>query len=121
MNESCRVLIVDDDSRFAENLQEILSEAGFKVSTSGSARSALERRDLPRVAVLDLMLPDGNGVDIAKQLFARDPTIHILIVSGHLDPDMMDKVEKLPGVVSALPKPVAANDLLKRVGSATPK
>ncbi|MCA9645323.1 MAG: response regulator, partial [Myxococcales bacterium] len=68
------ILIVDDDRRFAENIQEILHDAGFEVSTSECAREALARRDLPRLAVLDLMLPDGTGIDIAKRLFARDPT-----------------------------------------------
>ncbi|MGE0320810.1 MAG: response regulator [Polyangiaceae bacterium] len=115
------ILIVDDDSRFAENIQEILNDAGFEVSTSDCAQSALAKRRLPRLAVLDLMLPDGNGVDIAKRLFARDPTIHILILSGHLDSQSAADLEKLPGVVSALPKPIAANDLLKRVGSAMEK
>ncbi len=115
------ILVVDDDRRFSENLAEILGDAGFNVSTSDCAKNALAKRRLPRVAVLDMMLPDGSGIDIAKRLFARDPTIAILILSGHLDEETLATVERLPGVVSALPKPITANDLLKRVGSAMNK
>lgn len=115
------ILVVDDDRRFAENLQEILNDAGFEVATSDCAKGALANRTLPRLAVLDLMLPDGNGLEIAKRLFARDPTIHILFVSGHMDPETAADIEKLPGVVSAVPKPIAPSDLLRRVGNALHK
>jgi DNA-binding NarL/FixJ family response regulator len=65
-------LIVDDDPRLAALVSEYLGEAGFRVSVAPDGRSALERlaRDPYDAVVLDLMLPDVDGLEVCRRLRA---------------------------------------------------
>jgi DNA-binding response OmpR family regulator len=78
-----QVLIVEDNEAFAENVAEALSEEGFSASVGSTAAAALGKRILPRIALVDLRLPDKSGLDVARRLFARDPTISIVFVTAH--------------------------------------
>jgi PAS domain S-box-containing protein/putative nucleotidyltransferase with HDIG domain len=80
------VLAVDDDADVLRATERILREAGFEVLTGTSAAEALEltRRHRPALVLLDVMLPDGNGVDVARQL-KGDPAladVFVILCSG---------------------------------------
>lgn len=76
-------LLVEDEESLAQNLAEVLHQAGHEVVVSHTASDALAQRRRVEAAVLDLRLPDGTGVEVARQLRARDPAIQILFISGH--------------------------------------
>src|SRR5918911_639955 len=81
--EEARVLVVDDDLEFADVLREILASAGYRVA---HARSGVEARAMldqvqPRLIILDLMLPDVDGLVLCSMLKARSPT-PIVVCSG---------------------------------------
>src|SRR5690349_3924354 len=78
-----RALIVDDDPDFAAGMAEIAKQEGFTASTAGSleeARAILSQAPAD-IAVVDLALPDGEGVDLLQEL--RDiPGTDVVLISG---------------------------------------
>ena len=70
---SPRVLVVDDNAAFLDNLQELLSDAGYEVVVATSCQAARERaKEGFDVALVDLRLPDGDGTALAAELKAGD-------------------------------------------------
>src|SRR6266436_6731381 len=67
-----RILLIEDDPRLAEMVSEYLGEAGFRVSIAAAGRAGLERlaREPFDALVLDLMLPDMDGLDVCRDLRA---------------------------------------------------
>src|SRR4029078_11310293 len=65
-----RVLVVDDERQILRALRVLLGGAGFEVSTAETAQDALDKLTVrpPDAAILDLILPDGNGVEIARSI-----------------------------------------------------
>ncbi|MBV8419039.1 MAG: response regulator transcription factor, partial [Hyphomicrobiales bacterium] len=110
-----RVLLIEDDSRLADMVGEYLGKAGFHVvhAESGARGLALHGREPSDVVILDLMLPDGDGLDICRQIRARSDT-PILMLTARGDP--MDRVVGLEmGADDYLPKPFEPRELLARL------
>jgi FixJ family two-component response regulator len=106
------VFVVDDDFRLREALQELLTSAEMNVVTFGSAVEYLEyaKPDLPACLVLDVDLPDINGLDLQTQL-ASDIHPPIVFITGH--GDVPSSVRALKGgAVDFLMKPFSEADLL---------
>jgi DNA-binding response OmpR family regulator len=109
-----RVLLIEDDSRLADMVGEYLGKAGFHVihAESGTRGLALHGREPLDVVILDLMLPDTDGLDICRQIRARSDT-PILMLTARGDP--MDRVVGLEmGADDYLPKPFEPRELLAR-------
>ncbi|HEX4829009.1 MAG TPA: response regulator transcription factor, partial [Xanthobacteraceae bacterium] len=110
-----RVLLIEDDSRLADMVGEYLGKAGFQVihAESGARGLALHGREPLDVVILDLMLPDTDGLDICQQIRARSDT-PILMLTARGDP--MDRVVGLEmGADDYLPKPFEPRELLARL------
>jgi DNA-binding response OmpR family regulator len=109
--------LIEDDSRLAAMVSEYLGKAGFHVvhAETGARGLALHGREPPDVVILDLMLPDGDGLDICRQMRARsDSPIPILMLTARGDP--MDRVVGLEmGADDYLPKPFEPRELLARL------
>jgi DNA-binding NarL/FixJ family response regulator len=84
-----RVLIVDDHLTFAEALGLALNlEEAFEVlPPAGTASAAIDAvmREHPDVVIMDVHLPDGDGVETTRRILALDPSVRIIILSGFLD------------------------------------
>lgn len=78
-------LLVDDEESLTQNLAEALTASGYDVVVTHSAAEALAQNRRLHTAVLDYRLPDGTGLEVARQLRARDPSIQILFISGFTD------------------------------------
>jgi two-component system phosphate regulon response regulator OmpR len=110
-----RVLLIEDDSRLAAMVDEYLGKAGFHVlhADSGARGLALHGREPVDVVILDLMLPDADGLDICRQIRARSDS-PILMLTARGDP--MDRVVGLEmGADDYLPKPFEPRELLARL------
>jgi two-component system OmpR family response regulator len=111
-----RVLVVEDDATIAAFVARGLREAGFTVDTARDGRTAFtmataEPYDL---AIVDLMLPELDGLSLIDQLRARDVTVPVLILTAKRSID--DRVEGLQrGGDDYLTKPFAFPELLARV------
>lgn len=113
------VLVVDDDAAIRRTLSINLRARGYEVETAGDGRSALQVVDerVPDVVLLDLGLPDLDGVSVLRQLrsFTEVP---VIVVSARSDSD--DKVEALDlGADDYVTKPFSLEELLARVRAAT--
>ena len=106
------VFVVDDDFRLREALQELLTSAHLNVVTFGSAAEYLEfaKPDLPGCLILDVGLPDINGLELQGQL-AGQPHPHIVFITGHGDVPSSVRALKA-GAVDFLTKPFSEADLM---------
>jgi DNA-binding response OmpR family regulator len=110
-----RILLIEDDARLAEMVSEYLGEAGFRVTTAAAGRIGLEQlaREAFDALVLDLTLPDLDGLEVCRQLRAKaDIPVLMLTARG----DAMDRVVGLElGADDYLPKPFEPRELLARL------
>jgi len=111
------VLLVDDDPDIQATLRLHLRADGYAVVSAGTVAEGkrLVQDQLPHVAVVDLMLPDGSGLEVAKELrqFAAVPIIVLTAVD-----DEESKIEKLQGVADDyVTKPFSARELSARIAS----
>lgn len=115
---STRLLLVDDDARLTSMLADYLTAAGFEVAVAGNlaqGRQALEGA-LPELLVLDLMLPDGDGLDFCRGLRsdARTRRLPVLMLSARGEP--MDRILGLElGADDYLAKPFEPRELQARI------
>src|SRR6476646_8692821 len=110
-----RILLVEDDVRLAEMISEYLGEAGFHVATAGNGAAALAHLAEAECAavVLDLTLPDMDGLDICRQLRAKSDTPVLMLTARG---DAMDRIIGLEiGADDYLPKPFEPRELLARI------
>jgi DNA-binding NtrC family response regulator len=100
------VLIVDDDSNTREALVEITAAEGFSASVAGNIREAQLQiaRQRPDVVLIDLKLPDGNGMDLFNDIEAR-ATTEIVLITGHASVETAVEALRL-GAADYLTKPV---------------
>jgi DNA-binding NarL/FixJ family response regulator len=82
------VLLIDDDARFADVVRSALVEDGYDVvevvSAADAAESAVARHG-PDVVVLDLVLPGGDGLELADRLRAAHPRLPVVVFSSLFD------------------------------------
>ncbi|MDZ4868265.1 MAG: response regulator, partial [Alphaproteobacteria bacterium] len=78
-----RILLIEDDARLARMVDDYLSGAGFRVTqaATGKAGLALAERDSFDALVLDLMLPDMDGLDVCKALRVRNQTPILMLTA----------------------------------------
>ncbi|MEW1955884.1 response regulator transcription factor [Terrabacter sp. NPDC080008] len=113
-----RILVVDDDPRLLRTLSIALRGHGHEVLTSADGRSAVQAalEDAPDVVILDLGLPDLDGVEVLRQV-RRDSAVPVIVLSARHDSD--DKVEALDlGADDYVTKPFGVEELLARVRAA---
>ncbi|HVG57625.1 MAG TPA: ATP-binding protein [Hyalangium sp.] len=107
-----RVLVVDDNAAFLDNLQELLGDAGYEVSTAESCQAALERaRAGFDVALVDLRLPDGEGTALAAELKHVHVESEVVLLTGFATLETAMAAVRA-GACAYLMKPCAPQDLL---------
>jgi len=110
-----RILLIEDDSRLAEMISEYLGESGFRVSVAAGGRAGLERlaREPFDALVLDLMLPDMDGLEVCRELRAKSDTPVLMLTARG---DAADRIVGLElGADDYLPKPFQPRELLARL------
>jgi FixJ family two-component response regulator len=112
------VYVVDDDPRICEALDALLSTYDLHVVTFGSAAAylAASKPDIPACLVLDVQLPDINGLDLLKQSGQR-PLPQIVFITGHGDIPTSVRAIKA-GAVDFLTKPLKEPDLMRAIHAA---
>jgi two-component system, OmpR family, KDP operon response regulator KdpE len=112
-----RVLVVDDERQILRALRIILRDAGFEVATAESASEALDALAVrpPDAAIVDLILPDGNGVDVCRSIreWSEMPVIVLSAVG-----EEAEKIRALEaGADDYVTKPFAPGELIARLGA----
>jgi FixJ family two-component response regulator len=110
------VFVVDDDASVRSSLKFLLSTVGLQVESFDSADTFLHKKlpDAPSCLVLDVRLPGLSGIDIQRELAARNIRIPTIFLTGHGDIPMSVRAMKA-GAVEFLTKPVRDQDLLDAV------
>jgi RNA polymerase sigma factor (sigma-70 family) len=110
------VFVVDDDASVRSSLKFLLSTVGLQVGSFDSADTFLHKKlpDAPSCLVLDVRLPGLSGIDIQRELAARNIRIPTIFLTGHGDIPMSVRAMKA-GAVEFLTKPVRDQDLLDAV------
>jgi FixJ family two-component response regulator len=114
--DTAMVFIIDDDADVRESIRGLLKSVGLRSRSFGTAQEFLtsERTDGPSCLVLDVRLPDLNGLDFQRQLADAGVHIPIIFITGHGDIPMTVRAMK-SGAVEFLTKPFCDEDLLDAI------
>jgi CheY-like chemotaxis protein len=110
------VFVLEDDDDIRELFTILLEEEKYQVKSYPNAKSFLAslEHEQPDLLIMDVMLPDGNGLEICKQLKSREQTAHIPIIMVSAHHDFAEGHEKC--VAEAyVAKPFDINELMKKV------
>ncbi|PYM39473.1 MAG: DNA-binding response regulator [Candidatus Rokuibacteriota bacterium] len=108
------ILVVEDEPKIAQFARDYLEHAGFRVVTAGDGRFALKAvaRERPELIVLDLRLPDMDGLDVARAL-RKDSTVPIIMLTARGEES--DKLIGLElGADDYMTKPFSPKELVAR-------
>ena len=112
-----RVLIVGDEHSHSESLAEIFSMRGNLVKTAYCAEQAIEIVVAwkPALAIVDVVLPKMNGIDLAVLIQENQPSCHVILVSGRLiaTAELEQEMTANGSFFNILAKPMPVNELLE--------
>jgi len=120
--EDIKVLLVDDEPHFIKMLAERLEGRGFNVETAGGGSEAIDKvKGEPYDAIiLDLLMPDMDGLETLKQLKEVNPDLQIILLTGHGTIDQGVEAMKL-GAMDFVEKPADFQELLEKIRKAKDK
>ena len=113
------VLIVDDEESILQSLHGILSDEGLEVITTASGFSALEKIDevLPDVVLLDIWMPEMDGIETLVKIKASHPNLPVIMMSGHGTIETAVRATKL-GAYDFIEKPLSLEKVLLSINNA---
>jgi DNA-binding NtrC family response regulator len=117
MVRSARILVVDDEPNTLTTLRRALELEGYLVATAGTVREAKERlREGAELCLLDVRLPDGDGLDLLSALAQGGLPMPVVMMSGHATIDDAVRATQL-GARDFLEKPISQDRLLLTIGN----
>ena len=111
-----RILIIDDDENIRKVLQTILEDKGYIVETADTAKKAIERSEKAfyNLAVIDVRLPDMEGIELLSKLRSTKPKMRKIIVTGY--PTLQNVISAVnKGADAYLMKPFEVEKLLQTI------
>jgi len=92
-----KILVIDDEQGIRNLLDTLLRRKGYDVILAESGRKGLElfRREHPDVIVLDLKMPEMDGIEVLEQVRSLNPDQHVIILTGAGTPEMEQRVYAL--------------------------
>jgi len=116
VKQSAFILLVEDNEDFRLILQEALEIAGFHVTAAANATRAREAMLLGKfdLCLLDVRLPDGNGIELMREFRQSDPDMGIIIMTGYAEVDTAVDAVRL-GANDFLKKPFDIDEMLVRI------
>jgi DNA-binding response OmpR family regulator len=109
------ILVADDEPDVRDLIREILQESGFEVVTASNGQQAMERLEsLPiDLLIVDLVMPEQEGLETIRMLRKRRPEVKILAISG--SGALYLRVARLLGAQTTLQKPFTVDALVEKV------
>jgi UDP-3-O-acyl N-acetylglucosamine deacetylase len=116
MVEEKTILVVDDEEGVRESVREILTDEGYRVieSSDSSKVLGLIRRDHPHLVLLDIWMPELDGIGLLKEIKQVEPTVPVIMVSGHGNIHTAVAATKI-GAFDFIEKPLSLDGLLTSV------
>ncbi|MCD6431120.1 response regulator [Candidatus Bathyarchaeota archaeon] len=116
MGESARILVVDDDENIRKVLMRILEDEGYMVDTAKTGKEAVEksRTKFYNLALIDIRLPDMEGVELLTKIRDTTPKMRKIIITGY--PTLKNAVEAVnKGADAYIMKPFDMKELLSKI------
>ena len=114
-----RILIVDDDEPIRRTLRRMLEPAGYDVVEAADGREGVElyKEDSVDLVLMDLIMPEKEGIQAAAELRHYDPEVKIIAISGggRIGNIQVLRIAQKFGIEHALPKPIRLGKLLALV------
>jgi len=122
MDEKESILIVDDDESTRRSLALILGKKGYEAEVAGTGREALEkaRERFFNVTLLDIKLPDTEGVELLAPLKKMHPDMIVLMITGHASLESAVRTS-LEGALAYITKPLNMDSVLTAIKEALEK
>jgi len=113
------ILVVDDESEIREGLELLLGSEGYGVTSAGTGAEGLARLEEKPfdLLLLDVSLPDRNGLDMLREIRVRDSELSIVLITAYGSVDMARQAFK-SGALDYITKPWSNDELLKQVAQA---
>ena len=117
MNET--VLVVDDEERIRSSLRGILGDEGFRVVDTGDAPGVMDliHRESPALVLLDVWMPDLDGIELLRRIKAEQPQVPVIMISGHANIQSAVAATRL-GAADFIQKPFSVSGLLASISRA---
>lgn len=113
------ILLVEDDIELSALVEKRLSESGYSVDTAATGTQALEKVEekVPNLVLLDVMLPELDGLEVCRRLRSQHPLLYIIMLTARADE--LDRVVGLEvGADDYVTKPFSLQELVARVRAA---
>ncbi len=122
MEAKARILVIDDEDGIRRGCRRVLEPQGFSVDSAASFQDGLRRiqEDLFDLILLDVMLPDGHGINLLEPIRERDPETVAIVITGYATAELA--VEAIQhGAYNFISKPFTADILLSTVNQGLEK
>jgi DNA-binding NtrC family response regulator len=115
------ILVVDDEPHIRYMIQKVLTDEHFEVEAAGSALEALQKLEASPVdlAIVDLCLPDINGLELAEAIRMLDPGTPVILITAYGTP-VFELIASHPAISHYVHKPFALDRLLSVVQQTVP-
>jgi DNA-binding NtrC family response regulator len=112
LHEDITTIVIDNDKDISDNLAHYLTKSGYSVTNTytGKEGLALIDKQHPRIALMDLKLPDINGIELLKSIKAASPETIIILISGYATIDATAEAIKY-GAYDFIAKPFNFDEL----------
>jgi DNA-binding NtrC family response regulator len=117
-----RILLIDDEEDFLAVMSDRMKARNMQVSTASSAKEGLEKAASGNydAVILDVMMPEMNGIDALKILKEKNPDLEVILLTGHATIKQGIEAMKL-GALDLLEKPADINALTEKIHAAQAK
>jgi UDP-3-O-acyl N-acetylglucosamine deacetylase len=107
------ILVVDDEDKVRESVREVLGDEGYRVVDTADGTRVLDliEQEKPELVLLDIWMPQIDGIDLLKQIKSQQPTINVVMMSGHGNIHTAVAATK-SGAFDFLEKPLSLDALL---------
>jgi UDP-3-O-acyl N-acetylglucosamine deacetylase len=114
--EEKTILVVDDEDGIRESIREILSDEGYRVYEAPDGKKVLDliREKRPQLVLLDIWMPEIDGIGLLKEIKEKEPEIDVVMISGHGNIHTAVTATKL-GAFDFIEKPLSLDGLLGTV------
>jgi DNA-binding NtrC family response regulator len=116
MGDNTRILVIDDDENIRKILVAILADEGYQVETAATAKKAVEKtkKEFYNVALIDIRLPDMEGIELLTRLKPTTPRMRKIIVTGY--PTLQNAVKAVnEGADAYIMKPFDVEKVLETI------
>ncbi len=114
-----KILLVDDEKEFVETMAERMQSRGIEAVTATSAKEAISkaRQETYDAVVLDLQMPEMDGVETLKALKASNPNLQVILLTGHATLEKGIEAMKL-GAMDFIEKPAELSVIIEKIKEA---